>query len=925
MRVSSVILLMLIFFDSKSLSGQCPDRDSLYKRVVLLRSTTTIRYPDQLKELLHYEKQYKYCANVVDSVYTFLILSIGVTYYRMGDYEHAVQYTNQALTIIQAYSTYKAINRGYLNRYYYYLSIYYDSLKMPSRKNEAIDSCIANELRANADYHYALIVLEDHVRDLYEKGDYRLCEERAALGEALIHKYYKYDDSLNHLIFYTYYKANALRAQKRFAEDETFLLNKKKELRNLTDRDYMGVLYSLFGNLYEAKGDYKNAILYFEKAFNYDRLTERKDISAGLLNEIGIIYSEDLRMHTTALQYFKRALQYARSRALAHGKATDSFYVFGSIADVYVRINQFDSAFYYFQKALDGIRPGITEKELFLDIENYVNANTAESVIKLVLDKGNAFVQLYNFNRDTLALIQALSVYKAADRLLNKIKEGQTEIQSKLFWQKDAHILYEHAVEAAYLLNNVHDAFYFIEKSRAVLLNEQLQKQHQISDADLLKQAQVKKRILLLERVRDTTDLGSARYIDLQNELIILKQTLESMDAKREKVNPLFKRLSNDTDFINLADLQNYLEKGQQEFLEIFAGDSAAYSLRVNGKRSAIHKMDRSELDSTVSSFISYVSNPVLLNDRFGEFSKTAAHLYRIIFRDEPVTRDHIIISPDNQIFPFEALITRLDKTGPVYFLQDHPVSYTYSARYLLAKFNPAGSTGTGIFLGVAPVQYSRDFALSALEGSDISLYQIGSYFNNGNNLIKHQATRNAFQRQFSNYSIIQLYTHASDTSAHGEPVIFFSDSALYLSDLIPESKPKTRLIVLSACETGTGKFFQGEGVFSFNRGFASLGIPSSVTNLWSVDNKTTYKLTELFYKYLSKGLSIDVALQKAKLDFIQHASKENRLPYYWAATVLAGKSDAVISGKKYPWKDLIAVISLTAFSFFAWKKWGRA
>ena len=122
---------------------------------------------------------------------------------------------------------------------------------------------------------------------------------------------------------------------------------------------------------------------------------------------------------------------------------------------------------------------------------------------------------------------------------------------------------------------------------------------------------------------------------------------------------------------------------------------------------------------------------------------------------------------------------------------------------------------------------------------------------------------------QFSQYRIIQLYTHASDSSINNEPVIYFADSALYLSDLISEHKSHTQLIVLSACETGIGKIYQGEGVFSFNRGFAALGIPAAITNLWSVDNTSTYLLTELFYKWLAKGLPTDVELQKAKLDFL--------------------------------------------------------
>jgi CHAT domain-containing protein len=204
---------------------------------------------------------------------------------------------------------------------------------------------------------------------------------------------------------------------------------------------------------------------------------------------------------------------------------------------------------------------------------------------------------------------------------------------------------------------------------------------------------------------------------------------------------------------------------------------------------------------------------------------------------------------------------------------------------------------------------------LAALPGSDISVERIGRYFTHPQTLVVAQATKNNFMEQFQGCKIIQLYTHASDSSSRGEPVIYFSDSALYLSELIPENKPATRLIVLSACETGNGKLYKGEGVYSFNRGFAAAGIPSSVINLWSVENKSSYRLTELFYKYVEKGLALDLALQKAKLEFLESASQENKLPYYWAAFIVTGKTDPIGFKENSPWPNiLIAGLSVLVF-----------
>jgi CHAT domain-containing protein len=177
--------------------------------------------------------------------------------------------------------------------------------------------------------------------------------------------------------------------------------------------------------------------------------------------------------------------------------------------------------------------------------------------------------------------------------------------------------------------------------------------------------------------------------------------------------------------------------------------------------------------------------------------------------------------------------------------------------------------------------------------------------------------------RLFNGYRIIQLYTHASDSSSIGEPVIYFADSAVYLSELIPEKKTSTQLIVLSACETGNGKLYKGEGIFSFNRGFAAMGIPSSLVNLWSVENESTFSITELFYSYVSQGISLDSALQKAKSDFIRSSPLKKKLPFYWAAPVIIGKTDAVYISRQTNLTLLYLIFGLLITALVIFKLFG--
>jgi CHAT domain-containing protein len=97
--------------------------------------------------------------------------------------------------------------------------------------------------------------------------------------------------------------------------------------------------------------------------------------------------------------------------------------------------------------------------------------------------------------------------------------------------------------------------------------------------------------------------------------------------------------------------------------------------------------------------------------------------------------------------------------------------------------------------------------------------------------------------------------------------------------------------VILSACETGSGALVKGEGVMSLSRAFTYAGCSNVITSLWKADDYSTAWLTNKVHNYLNKGLSIDRALQQAKLDYLHDPKINPRLkePYYWAHLVFIG------------------------------------
>jgi CHAT domain-containing protein len=91
-----------------------------------------------------------------------------------------------------------------------------------------------------------------------------------------------------------------------------------------------------------------------------------------------------------------------------------------------------------------------------------------------------------------------------------------------------------------------------------------------------------------------------------------------------------------------------------------------------------------------------------------------------------------------------------------------------------------------------------------------------------------------------------------------------------------------TKLVVLSACETGLGDIKGSEGVFGLQRAFKMAGVKYLIMSLWQVPDKETSEFMILFYKNLIKLKDIPMAFQKT-----QKVMREKYDPYYWGAFVL--------------------------------------
>jgi CHAT domain-containing protein len=858
----------------------------------------------QISELTGLLGKAQSCPYGRDSAYGLLLARLGALYNLNGDLVRAVQYTNQSISFITKNAGKTSINVAHLAKTYFNLGYYYDQLKLDELRANAMDSCIALSLKWQVQYDLMFFMVKRRMGEMIKNGDYYRC---LAYADIVAKPAEERKLPLDRKLDFAIWQINALVLLQRFDDAEVLIEQKIAEARNANlISSNVATLYALFARVEMEKGNIESGDAKYKKAFDLYQQVRDTSSYASALDDAGYMYFKLFNQQSTARNYFDRCLQFPRN--------DEAVNAYDNIAGIFVKQGNFDSAFYYYQKAFDKIKPGTNEKDLAEHVNEYSIKNITEYITALALDKGDAILRSSIVTGNKKGIDAAIENYKTVDRLFDRIRIYQSEVKSKLFWRSYMRRLYENAIEACYLQKNSKDAFYFFEKSRAAILQDQLIEQRMLQSDDLMQQSLILKNINKLEQDLSANPQYENVRDSIQRELLENKQALDRNKASIKDKNRFYYQAVLDTNFHTSTEVQNKILQDHNALVEIFAGDSAVYVLTITREKTSLQKVERNRYDNLSTAFTHYVSDDEAINQHYGEFVAAASGLYKLLFGNITIPSGRIIISPDRKYFPFEALVSSISSGEPQYFLYDHAVSYTYSARYLLNSFsnNTAGSPQN--FMGIAPVKYAANLQLPALIGSDESVSKVESHFDRSRSWLNSEATKNNFLQNYFGYKIIQLYTHGAESGPTKEPVIYFSDSALLLSDLLYENKPSTNLIVLSACETGTGKLYEGEGVFSFNRGFAAVGIPSSIANLWKVENTSTYQITELFYQYLAKGLPIDVALQKAKIDFIQKATKEKQLPYYWAAPILTGRTDAIQLKKNYTWIFVAAGACLVMF-----------
>jgi CHAT domain-containing protein len=97
-----------------------------------------------------------------------------------------------------------------------------------------------------------------------------------------------------------------------------------------------------------------------------------------------------------------------------------------------------------------------------------------------------------------------------------------------------------------------------------------------------------------------------------------------------------------------------------------------------------------------------------------------------------------------------------------------------------------------------------------------------------------------------------------------------------------------TKLVTLSACDTGLGEVKNGEGVYGLRRALVLAGAETLVMSLWPVSDYVTREMMSEYYKGLRQGLGRGDALRQVKFAMLKR--KDRQHPFYWASFIQSGE-----------------------------------
>lgn len=649
---------------------------------------------------------------------------------------------------------------------------------------------------------------------------------------------------------------------------------------------------------------YDSAMAAFNKQALPDQLMEGR-----IYHNLGNSYSNEAGVDSK-MELLHLAINYYRRSERAYetlGSPSDLALKNWVIGRAYERPKLYDSAIHQFQKGISRLIP--ESKNLNVSELPPLQPTLNDSrFITLVTIKANNLLYKYTQNQDVKFLLSAYQHYefllKFNHYLLSKSVHEQEATHWNYLYGSNA---YQYLVITAYELFKKTNDKQYLTKSYGLIAsakyawlnrnNIEPALNKSISSSVLKEELKFVKKTFL-QNVPDITESGfNFIFPTIPERLEIIPLTT---------IN-----LSNQSlDTISIEKLQRQLGRNNEVLVDFYISGKDLYSLVISENDFvALKQILPSDFNSSL-----FKLKQNLLTSKPSQYAQLANQVYLetldSVLLHIPKEVDRLVICPDGnlQSLPWDALVgdTLNAKSFKTlnYLLNKFTIRTVVTPRHLVSK-----SEDKKGYVGII---------------SDFTRSKRFSHIPFSSNLVKTKVNElngqvfSTIKSDSFKINILHIASHVvNDSLRPYRSSIFFNDQDSITIAELSNSRIQPKLAILNGCQTGNGTYYQSEGTISFARAFYLMNAESVLMTLWSVDDKASADLLQLFYREMENGNDLDASLREAKLNFIKSASTEELAnPYYWGGLQLTGKAEPVYRTDHF-WVLLIS-ISCVAFFFFA-------
>ncbi len=700
--------------------------------------------------------------------------------------------------------------------------------------------------------------------------------------------------------------------------DEALVLN--EQALNIAKRNGLitiqANLWNSLGELYRAWGWFEKSLSCYSNSEEIFKQSEDKEGLASVNNNIG----QALRVSgkpADSIPYYNKALILNSEIGDEESKAI----FLSNLGEAYRELGESEKALSYYSKALQidiankNMR-GIHVRKNNIALLNTMSGDNIEAIdtfkegLKFWRKIGNrreeatALKNLWkvNFNMGeyrTAAdyLVEVVRIQEVL-RLTAKGSVRREYLESQV-------ITYRELAATYYYLEDPQSSLYYMELSRGKYLLEQM---NITNDRNVYDWSTYYKFINNMER-----DAALISYS------LVDKNLFQAVSIQNGIIT---------TTLINI----------EQEFIDYIYSQFGSLLSRY------VENSDKNKFESILKFYRILLSRPVLSRSTKQAVDIIGKHLYSKLifpFSKQLENTDKLIIIPDGILgtIPFEVL---QEKSGG-YLIEKYDISYSQSLvisqmireREYIHKRLPLLAFGGAVYEHDTNFEVTGDSDVNVIREDVLEMIRtgkstrgaytrmgIGSWANlpgtldevnllsqivpgskivTGSNVTEETVLDISNSGDLANYKVIHFATHGIVVPEIPEMSAIvlsqfsneqgYEDGYLTMSE-ISSLDIKADFVNLSACETGLGKIYQGEGVVGLTQAFLIAGANALSVSLWQVSDESTMKfMTGVYSLVEEQGLSYSGAISEMKRIFLK--DNKYKSPFYWAPFVLYGNYEA--------------------------------